>query len=279
MSLEVRAIRPDERVALQKFRHRCYVELGGFLPPQPGGRVQDRFDTLDTTENLVAFDGRRMVGAVRLTETGPSRTSAEDYFDFRQALAGARRTASGSMLCVDPTVQASAVCRVLMGTFYLRALQRGVDRIYGVVNPAFWPRCKGIGAKALSEPRKAHGLDFVPFVMDMSWMNKRFRAFCDVQGAACDAPDAVRAFYEPGEVLVGRGDAVVRTGTIVEGSVVAVGATGAAWRLGPGDRLGRLEQLNGLHHQATLTAEDRVSVAWTPRAAAAPEAVRLARAS
>lgn len=261
MTVRIRIARTAaERDALFRVRHRVYVEQGGYMPPRPDRRIYDRFDAFPTTTNLVALDGDRPIGGVRLAEPCAAGTPADEYFDFGPHLPpGARRVGSASMLCLDAAYRhRRRLTSCLCGMFYHLAVERCLSHVVAPCNPEIEPDMLATGYRRVAPVfRHASGVQVSPLVLDLRRMSERMARFVRAHGEAHLVHGGERAFCVAGETVVRAGEPARAAYVVLDGAAVARRCDGprpGGRRLSPGDIIGDAALLAGRPHDATVVA-------------------------
>jgi hypothetical protein len=172
MSVRIRLARTtDELDQLFSLRHRVMVDDERYLPPQPDGRLADRFDAYPTTVNVIALVDDRIVGAVRFVARTPAGTSADEYFDFAPFLPPQAVDVAAGMLVLEPAHRGTPrLLRAMLGMGYDWALRRGATHVLAPANPRRRSGCVRMGYRVVApEFRHEHsGLPVVPMILDLA---------------------------------------------------------------------------------------------------------------
>src|SRR5580765_4806339 len=129
----------SEMQQVYQLTHQCYV-ASGYCPPKPSGMVvhYPDFDHLSESTHLIALLKGKIVGAVSLTEDGPSGFTVDD--DFKRECDAIRqegkKVASIWRLVVDESSRDGRTVLVhLMRTMHELLLQEKISTALMIVNP------------------------------------------------------------------------------------------------------------------------------------------------
>jgi len=209
--------------ALFRVRHRVYVEEEAYFPPQPDGRITDRFDAYPTTANLIAIADGRVVGTVRVAEHSDAGNPTDEFFDpWPHLPPGLTGLCSGSMLCVERAYRDTPrLVFSLLGMAYFWGISRGMTHMLGAINPdveAFFARA---GARRLAPPayHPERGLPAIPMVIELDKLGGAFPSFVRQQQTTHFLDSFEREFLQPGETILRQGDEGHAIYVIVAGRV------------------------------------------------------------
>lgn len=228
-------------------RHTVYAEQGGYVAPNPQGRLFDRFDALPGTVLMAAEVDGQMVGTVRFTRDVGAGTHANDYYDFTPFLPANALVGSGSQLAVLQQWHGRPrLTFTLVGMCIYHAAFMGLTHLLGTVNPDVIDGFLRLGFEPVDgvlmhEPA---GLPFVPVVLRLDQLEGRIKAFVDRQLGEAISPISDRLFFTPEECLRG----VVRAAEsyhVVSGGIQWIGATGTHLEFGAGDYISQLDVIRG----------------------------------
>lgn len=187
MSIQIKAAETAEELdQLFRVRHEVYVEEGGYMPPNPDGRIYDRFDAYPSTKNLIALHENQIVGGLRLTETTGVGLPAHEFFDFARHLPQVSSGKMGciSMYCAKREYQKAGVGVKLLRAGHDWAILQQWSYITNAANPEVLTFSMLIGymplASQLYDPNKS--LPFVPIVLDLNQPNDRLHRFLNHSG-------------------------------------------------------------------------------------------------
>ena len=265
MSVRVKmATAPEEIRSLMGIRHQVLVEENGDLAPQ-GGTIVDLYDTLPTTEHLIATAHGEVIGGVRVTKDSPAGMPADGYFDFRLLLPDGAQLATCSMVCLRSSEQTSdrLVQAVLRMAAYWAAA-RGLTYLCTTVAPKVAPLVQDIGFDPVGAPfEDALGLTAHALVLGLSANSLDYTELVRRPDAKLWLDRFERAVFGEGDIIVQRGEAGDEAYLIVEGraDVLAYGAEpgGPIVRtFGAGDLFGELALLTDRPRSATVVAAEPV---------------------
>ena len=254
------AITADQIDAVQRLRHRVFIEQEAKFAPRPDGRVTDGYDTLPATVNFIAGDGGAVVGGLRLTRPSDAGLPTDHWGDFSAALPpGCTSLAAGSLLCVDRSHREDARVFVgLVGMAQVWMLTHGITHVVGLFNPAVEPIFVGTGGHRAGEPfwHEDLGVPAVPIVIDLGTVIPRVQEFVARQRVDHFLQSFDREFAGAGEILVRKGDTTDTAYVVIDGRVaVSAGEDEAPLaELGPGQIFGELASLTAQPRTANVTA-------------------------
>lgn len=271
MTVRIRRARTtDEIDRVFSLRHQVLAEEEGYIPPQPGGRLTDRFDAYPTTANFIAVVKDRIVGAVRFMERTPAGTSADEFFDFRPYLpAGARDVSSGMLVLERAHRGLPRLVFAMLGMGYYWAIQRGGTHILGPTNPERRPAMLRSGFRIVA-PEFQHGgrgLPVLPMMLDLGELEDRALAFLRSQHIDHWLSSSERQFHTSGETVLRRGEPGDAAYVIVEGRAAVLDDDGACLsELGPGELFGELALLTDVARTADVRAQTDLDLMVLDRA-------------
>lgn len=255
---------PEEADELFRLRHRIFAGCG-YIDPASHARLEDRWDDLPTTANVLVVRRGRVVAGVRFAERSAEGSPADGYFDFGPHLPReATAVGSVSMLVVEP--RCLRVPRLLSGMLAMGfhwARRRGLTHVVAPVAPDCEPLATHVGFRRVA-PRFRHeslGLLVSPMLLEMDRLDESM-----VEALEHHERLPFSSFewqlFRGGETIpedAGRGACVVVRGRIsVEGDC---GSPADASLLGPGDVLAPPSRSAGRPALArTLTDVDLVAV-------------------
>jgi N-acyl-L-homoserine lactone synthetase len=245
--------------ALFALRHRIMVDDEGYLPPQAGARLADRFDAYPTTANIVALVDDRIVGGIRFTERSAAGTAADAYFDFAPHLPDGARDVAAGMLVLERAYRATPrLSFALFSMGYHWSIQRGATHVLAPANPRRRDGCLRMGYHAVA-PAFVHepsGLPVVPMILDLAELDDRALEFLRRHGTEHWLSSFERLFHSAGDNVLRRGDSGNEAYVIVSGTASVRGPRLAPpVQLGPGELFGELASLTGGPRTADIVAE------------------------
>lgn len=217
------ASNPLELDGLFKTRHKVFVEEEGYIKAESNGRIFDQYDAFPSTANLVAMVNREVVGGLRLTEWSEGGAPSDTFFDFRSVIPeDSAKVATASMLCLNKEFrELTRLCFMMlsMGTYW--GISKGINYVVAAINPLVEPMIHAVGFERIHAPiyDKAHGVNFVPMLLDMAKVKQDFLNMAKFQGFHGSLRTFDRELYRKGEIIIEKGTTGDEAYVIVKGEV------------------------------------------------------------
>ncbi|MGD1844297.1 MAG: cyclic nucleotide-binding domain-containing protein [Salibacteraceae bacterium] len=262
---------PDLIEQVFQLRHRVFVEQGGYLPPTADGRMIDRFDAYPTTFTVVALNGSKVVGALRLTLDSEVGVPADEYFDFRQRIPANNFVMSAGMFCVTEEFRGIrlALGLLLMATYF--AASKGVTHVFAPINPEIKRLITNMGFRVIGEEFvETHtGVPVLPLLHDWSGLNDYFMDYVKNNDLQDFLRDYENWYYNAGEAIIRAGTIGREAFIVVDGTVqvLLAGTDQVIAELGQGEVFGELALITEEPRSADVVAKDNVRLMVLPKEA------------
>jgi N-acyl-L-homoserine lactone synthetase len=249
----------DEVDAVFRLRHQVFVEEEQMRPPQPDGRMSDRFDAYPTTSNVIAIADGEVVGTLRGAQRTSAGTPADEWFDFRPHLpAGSSDIAAGMLAVSRPYRDVPQLVIGMLGVAMYWAIDQDITHVVAPCYPLREKLFSYVGFKAVGPEfiHEHHQLAAVPMVLDLAEVDDFFLAFLRRQRIDHWLQTYERQFHQPGEYVMRRGEAGDAAYVVVEGSAEVVSGNGQRRELTRGDLFGELALLSSKPRVADIVATE-----------------------
>lgn len=260
MTIRIRLARTtDELDRIFALRHQVMAEEDAYIPPQPDGRLVDRFDAYPTTANFIAVVAGRIVGAVRFMERTAAGTSADEFFDFRPFLGPEARDVTAGMLVLERAHRGHPrLVFAMLGMGYHWAIQRGATHVLGPSNPERRDAMLRSGYVSVA-PEFQHedtGLPVLPMILDLAELEDRALSFLHRHRIEHWLSSFERQFHVAGDAVLRRGEPGDAAYVVVDGQASVRGSDGRpVCELGPGELFGELALLTEVPRTADVIAQ------------------------
>jgi len=210
--------------AVLKLRHLVFSEEENLFSATHDKRVMERFDTFATTRNLIGVSDGDVIGSMRLTLDSSAGIPADEYYDFRRLLPSDARILNCGMYCVTKPFRGAriAIGLNLMAAYF--GISNQVTHVVAPINPSIAKLVGRIGFKpvdcTLYDP--AHGVAFLPMVLDIKELNDYFLTFAENNRLYNFIASYACLFFSEGEHVVRTGDDGDAAYVIIEGRVDVV---------------------------------------------------------
>lgn len=266
----------SEKAQIYRFRHQVFVaEEQRFQVT--GNHITDQYDSFAETINVLAFDGSRPIGSIRVIMENDVGFPADDFYDFRHF----RRTLAGPCACIGWLCCARQYRRhpgLVVGLIkmcFREMRKKGARHVLATLHPPVMPMLERIvAARAIGPEFHCEGLQvaMLPVHVDLHHLPPGSRETFDDPSEMILSDSNERRIYRRGEVLVRKGDRGDEAFLVMRGSVRVVDDDAASDRpsgdspmFGPGQIFGELSLLDGGPRTSTVVAHSAEAdvMVWT----------------
>ena len=203
-----------------KIRHEVFSETEELIKQTEDKRLIDRFDTFDTSSDLVVTVDDEVVGALRMTLDSDVGLPADEYYDFRVHLPKDAYIMHVGMFCVTKEYRNPRVTMdlMLMATYFGKS--HGVTHVVAPINPQIAKLLQRVGFVAIGEEftKPFIEIPMLPLVLEADKLNDFFLKFVRKNKLQDFLGDYERSFYNKGENIITAGDHGTHAYLIIEGN-------------------------------------------------------------
>lgn len=251
----------SERDAVLRLRHQVFVGQEARFT-HPSSCVVDRYDCLNETFSILAYDGAKPVATFRITLDNPVGLPAAEVFDFRPVMSGTQgKWCSGGWLASLRSHRHHP--GLVLGMFKLatRKIRQADNRhVIATVHPPILSMLQPLGFRAAGEVFQAPelGVPMLPCYVDTHAFPPGAReAFEDPERLILDDSDE-RRIYQRDETIFHEGEPGDTAFVVMRGSVraLAPSRTPEAREIlfGQGQLVGEVSLLDGGPRTSTVVA-------------------------
>jgi CRP-like cAMP-binding protein len=254
----------SEKALIYRFRHEVFVKEEQRFA-SAGNHITDQYDSFAETINVLAFDGKRPIGSIRVIMENDVGFPADDFYDFGPF----RRSLQGSCACIGWLCCARKYRRhpgLVIGLIkmcFRQMRKKGARHVLATLHPPVMPMLERIvAARAIGPEFHCEELQvaMLPVHVDLDHLPPGSRETFDDPSEMILTDSNERRIYRKGEVVIRKGDKGDEAFLVMRGSVRVVDdeaadpAPGGGPMFGPGQIFGELSLLDGGPRISTVVA-------------------------
>lgn len=266
----------SQKAQIYRFRHQVFVaEEQRFQVT--GNHITDQYDSFAETINVLAFDGQRPIGSIRVIMENDVGFPADDFYDFspfRQTLEGAC-ACIGWLCCARRYRRHPGLVVGLIKMCFREMRKKGARHVLATLHPPVMPMLERIvSARAIGPEFHCEALQvgMLPVHVDLAHLPPGSRETFDDPQEMVLSDSNERRIYRKGEVVIRKGDKGDEAFLVMRGSVCVVDEdavcdtpAGEGPMFGPGQIFGELSLLDGGPRTSTVVAHSAEAdvMVWT----------------
>lgn len=266
-----------EKAEVYRFRHQVFVEEEVRFQ-SPENHIMDQYDSFDETINVLAYDGARPIGSIRVIMENDVGFPADDFYDFtpfRQTLKDPC-ACIGWLCCTRKFRRHPGLVVGLIKMCFREMRKKDARHVLATLHPPVLPMLTRIvGAHAIGPEFhcEALGVAMLPVHVDLHKLPPGSRETFDDPSGMILADSNERRIYRKDEVVIRKDEIGEEAFLMMRGSVRVIAEDAAeapsvtSTLFGPGQIFGELSLLDGGPRTSTVVANSVEAdvMVWTRR--------------